>query len=270
LKNPPKIFVLVEKKDRVLDVKLSKLSNGVYSLELDLNDAYGVMNVSVWTKSKPKMDQKFELDFGTPWLKIVGWRNAADKVAQDLITGWSVATKGATKGATDMQQYVVQKSLTAKSIVKSSVEANSRAAKSLLPYVDAETMLKRARLASKKITTQVAQQGEKIGNDLAVRAQVMTDIVQRVVTDQVAPAVSKAWWDVSRNVQNGVSGQLLPRAEASLRKAQAGAKRLVSEKARLLEKRKAERKKARLAKKCARGSKSCAGKAKRNSGKRNR
>jgi len=235
LKNPPKVFVKVEKNSKVLDVKLSKLSDGVYSLALDLNDAYGVMNVSVWTKSKPKVSQQFELDFGTPWLKIVSWRKAADSLAQDLQKRWSVATKGAT----DIQKYVAM------------AIPNVKMTKAI-PKVDKDAyqaVLARAKLASKSITKevtrrsevvtkQVLRQSERITKDLIVQANVVTGLVQRHATTfrkaQYAPKVFKLWDDI-RNI----------RPDEQIKKAQLNAKRLLKQKAEQLKKRRAELKTAR-------------------------
>jgi hypothetical protein len=47
LKKPPKIFVRATRSDRAVDVRLSKLFEGAYTLKLEREDAYGTMNVSV-------------------------------------------------------------------------------------------------------------------------------------------------------------------------------------------------------------------------------
>ncbi|KAI9853677.1 MAG: hypothetical protein M1824_001013 [Vezdaea acicularis] len=84
LKRAPKLFVKVERNQQPVEVQLSKLFDGVYALKLEREDAYGRMNVSVWTKSKPMIEQTFELDFGTPWLKIASWRKAAQLLSTHL------------------------------------------------------------------------------------------------------------------------------------------------------------------------------------------
>ncbi|KAI9894355.1 MAG: hypothetical protein M1814_003111 [Vezdaea aestivalis] len=81
MKKPPKIFVKADRGSTSLQAKLSKLFDGVWTIELEREEAYGFVNISVWTKSKLAVRQNFEIDLGTPWLKLVSWQKAAAKLS---------------------------------------------------------------------------------------------------------------------------------------------------------------------------------------------
>jgi hypothetical protein len=74
MKKRPKLYVEVSQNDHAVEHQLSKLFEGVYAVKLQREDAYGSMNVSVWIKSKPMFNQTYVVEFGTPWLKILGWK----------------------------------------------------------------------------------------------------------------------------------------------------------------------------------------------------
>lgn len=90
----PKFNVSVTRGDKPLSYELSKLFDGVYTLKLDREDAYGLLNVSVATTSKPFLQQVTEVDFGTPWMKIANWKKAAQVVSSRLMKDLSTAQTG--------------------------------------------------------------------------------------------------------------------------------------------------------------------------------
>lgn len=94
MKKPPKFDVKVLRGDEELPYGLSKLFDGVYALKLAREDAYGLLNVSISTKSKPHLSQVSEIDFGTPWLKISGWKKAARGISSRLMKDLSTAQTG--------------------------------------------------------------------------------------------------------------------------------------------------------------------------------
>ncbi|KAI9679024.1 MAG: hypothetical protein M1829_001694 [Trizodia sp. TS-e1964] len=84
LRKAPKLFVTVTRDDKEVEVQLSTLFEGVYALRLEREDAYGSLNVTVWTVSKPIIQQTFELDFGNAWFKVAGWKRAAKSISKQL------------------------------------------------------------------------------------------------------------------------------------------------------------------------------------------
>jgi len=80
--------------DEKLPYELSRLFDGVYTLRLAREDAYGLMNVSISTKTKPVFDQVTSVDFGTPWLKIASWKKAAQAISSQLLRDLNAAHTG--------------------------------------------------------------------------------------------------------------------------------------------------------------------------------
>ncbi|QSS55308.1 hypothetical protein I7I53_03158 [Histoplasma capsulatum var. duboisii H88] len=72
----------------------TRLFDGVYKLRLPREDAYGLLNISIVTKSKPMIEQVTEIDFGTPWLKIANWKRAAQKLSAKLRRDLNLASVG--------------------------------------------------------------------------------------------------------------------------------------------------------------------------------
>lgn len=79
LKRPPKLHVKVTRYGTAIPSEFSKLFSGVYALQIPYDEAWGPLNVSVTTKSRPLLDETFEVDFGRPWLKVSRWRSLASE-----------------------------------------------------------------------------------------------------------------------------------------------------------------------------------------------
>ncbi|KAF7720270.1 Uncharacterized protein PECH_003387 [Penicillium ucsense] len=90
-RKPPLFDVSVRRHDETLHHEISKLFDGVYTLRLDREDAYGLVTITVCTRSKPLRKQVATVDFGTPWLKIASWRWAAQKISSELTKDLQIA-----------------------------------------------------------------------------------------------------------------------------------------------------------------------------------
>ncbi|KAI9779748.1 MAG: hypothetical protein M1839_007246 [Geoglossum umbratile] len=188
LKKPPKIFVRVTRNDRVVDVRLSKLFEGAYTLKLEREDAYGTMNVSVWTKSKPSMEQVFELDFGSPWLKIWGLRKAARALSEEL-------QKDVKYAQDSLQAAVGQAAVDARNAMgRASQGARKGAAKTQELVIS----------TAKQISEKVSKQGRIASEELAVHASELSNTICKQ---------AKGLYQATRNLPS-------LRVSESLRKAQ--------------------------------------------------
>ena len=92
----PKFGVSVTRYGSAIPYELSKLFEGVYLLNLDREDAYGLVNVTI-TTSKPPLEQTTQVDFGTPWLKISNWKRAASTFSMELVRDLNTAQTGLSK-----------------------------------------------------------------------------------------------------------------------------------------------------------------------------
>lgn len=79
--------VLVFRGDQVLNSALSKLFDGVYTIRVDREEAYGLVNVVI-KRHKSSIREKHQIDLGAQWLKMAGWKKAAqiasEQVREDL------------------------------------------------------------------------------------------------------------------------------------------------------------------------------------------
>ncbi|EGE86081.1 hypothetical protein, variant [Blastomyces dermatitidis ER-3] len=92
----PKFDVTVTRTNQQIPFDRARLFDGVYTLRLPREDAYGPMNISITTKSKPIIEQVTEVDFGMPWLKIANWKKAAQKLSAQLKRDLNIASAGLT------------------------------------------------------------------------------------------------------------------------------------------------------------------------------
>ena len=84
MKKPPKLLFNVLRGGTELEHELTTLFDGVYALQIPREDAYGLLNVSIWTDSKPKVNESFEVDFGSSWLKVAGWKKATRALTESI------------------------------------------------------------------------------------------------------------------------------------------------------------------------------------------
>ena len=80
----PKLVFSVTRQNAAVGHELSMLFDGVYALKVVREEAYGIVNVSIRTTSKPKINEVFQVDFGNTWLKAAGWKKAAHAVTESL------------------------------------------------------------------------------------------------------------------------------------------------------------------------------------------
>ena len=106
----PRFNVSVRRFDKALPHELSRLFEGVYTMRLDREHAYGLVNVTVTAKSNPSLNQTSTVDFGTPWLKIANWKRAArmisTQVTKDLQTAQTGLSIAYDRLSTDLQVIV--------------------------------------------------------------------------------------------------------------------------------------------------------------------
>lgn len=103
----PRFNVSVNRYDQALEYELSRLFDGVYTLRLRRENAYGLVNVTVTAISKPLINQTSTIDFGTPWLKIASWKRAAriisSQFSKDLQTAQTGLSEVYGRLTTDLQ-----------------------------------------------------------------------------------------------------------------------------------------------------------------------
>ena len=94
LRRAPALSFTVRRHQTIIKHEFSTLFDNVYALKLPREDAYGSLNVSVSTIKKPKLNETFQVDFGTPWLKVASWKNAAQAVTEQVRDELQTAQSG--------------------------------------------------------------------------------------------------------------------------------------------------------------------------------
>lgn len=109
-KRTPKIKCNVVRGRQPLKYQLSMIFDGVYALEIPREDAYGTLNVSISTVSKPGINESFELCFGNSWFKSLGWRRTTQTLTNLLRSNMSFISKGVVNTynytTTEIQSFV--------------------------------------------------------------------------------------------------------------------------------------------------------------------
>ena len=83
-KKSPKLYFNITQGKRVLAHQVSKLFDGVYAVELSSNDAHGSLSIAVWTNSRPRINETFQVEFEKPWFQAVDFQKAASVVTSSL------------------------------------------------------------------------------------------------------------------------------------------------------------------------------------------
>ncbi|KAL9608337.1 MAG: hypothetical protein Q9167_006826 [Letrouitia subvulpina] len=83
-KKLPKLYFNVTQGNRVLKHKLSTLFEGVHAIELPVNEVHGSLNVTVWTTSRPRINETFQVQFRNHWFQIPTLRRAASALTSPL------------------------------------------------------------------------------------------------------------------------------------------------------------------------------------------
>lgn len=68
----PKLSFCVSRGSHALTHQVSTPFDGFFTIEIPRDDAYGLLNVSIWTTAKPKIEVSFEVDFGSSWWSRAG------------------------------------------------------------------------------------------------------------------------------------------------------------------------------------------------------
>lgn len=84
MRKSPHLLFKVLRGDTEIPHQIITLFDGVYALQIPREDAYGMLNVMIRTESKPKISESFEVDFGSSWLKVAGWKQATHALRKKI------------------------------------------------------------------------------------------------------------------------------------------------------------------------------------------
>ena len=162
LKKAPALFFKVQRRQKQLEYEFSTLFEGVHALKLRTEDAHGKLDITVWSIRKPKVNETFQVDFGTPWLKVVGWQKAAQAMTEQVRDELHSARTGLSRAygsANDRIQMFFKDSVERLDSVLKEVE---RAGLDSLQHTTKTTgsILESSRELSRTLTQRLQQHGE--------------------------------------------------------------------------------------------------------------
>ncbi|MCJ1317806.1 hypothetical protein MMC15_003133 [Xylographa vitiligo] len=178
-KKTPALLFNVTRGKESLDYEFSTLFDGVYALKLAREDAYGALNISVWTAKRPKINETFQVDFGTPWLKIAGWKKAAQAITeqvrgelQSAQTGLNLAYGQTSTGVQALVRDAVRKADAAlrevEKIGLASLNQTSRTTEIMLAQSKelSRTMTQHLQLHGIKVSSRLTKQRKNLRKDI--------------------------------------------------------------------------------------------------------
>ena len=90
----PKLYFDIMRQNEAVDYELLMLFDGVYALKLPQEEAYGTVNITVRTTSKPRINESFQVEFPATWLGSAGWKKAANTVVKTVRSDLDRVHKG--------------------------------------------------------------------------------------------------------------------------------------------------------------------------------
>ena len=173
LRRAPSLHFKVLRKDKALEYEFSTLFDGVYALKLLPEEAYGMLDVIVWTHRKPRLNETFQVEFGTPWLKVSGWQRAAsamtDQVREELVAAQTGLFKAYINANKRVQFFFRDAVIGAAALMK---EVEKFGLGSLTStFKSTEQMVTQSRSLSSLLSQRLLKGGEKTSNMLALQRE---------------------------------------------------------------------------------------------------
>ena len=170
MKRAPKLFFKILRNDIEIEHQFKALFDGVSALQIHKQDAYGILGVKVWTESKPIINEIFEVDFGSSWLKAHGWKKATRMITKQVRDELQLAQNGLSiaydQTKTSLSTFVQQqkrKVAAQKSTEKALLDTHLRAAARTKELIVAQTREVQRGFVKSVIATQRAVSKEVLG-----------------------------------------------------------------------------------------------------------
>ena len=208
LRRAPALSFAVKRHEKTIKHEFSTLFDNVYALKLPREDAYGSLNVSVSTIKKPKLNETFQVDFGTPWLKVASWKSAAqlvtEQVRDELQTAQSGLSSAYEHTSTGIQSFMRDAVKKADGVLK---EVEKIGILSLNQTTKTtEVMVAQSKELSRTLSRHLNRSGSQATSRLVARRQALRHDIQQytqrmsAIFTQQANALAEA--SIGLNVAN--------------------------------------------------------------------
>lgn len=192
LKKPPQLSFKVLRGTTDLEHQLTTLFDGVHALQIPREDAYGLLNVSIWTGPKPNINEIFEVDFGSSWLKVAGWKKATramrESVRDDLRSlqtklsnMYGHAKTGLAASLEQQRMKVKAQRETEKAIIQSHYKTAVRTKKLLVAKTRNFTRDLNAQIHESKaiISKTIRARAEQVSSDISLYTRNKTSMISQ-------------------------------------------------------------------------------------------
>ena len=172
LRKPPALHFKILRDQKEIQFEFSTLFDGVFTLKVPPEDAHGVLNISVWTVRRPRIDETFRIDFGNPWLKVKGWWKSAWAMADQVKGELSAAQENVSKAYRVANKHMEKAERAFKEVEKAgvgSLRLTTRTAQMLL-----ESSKRLSRGISEVLSTKVQGQQQRLHQDITDYSKVMS------------------------------------------------------------------------------------------------
>ena len=175
LKKTPPLRFKVNRNRKQLEYEFSTLFDGVYALKFPAEDAHGTLDISVWTTKSPRLNQTFQVEFGTPWLKVSGWQKAAEamteQIREDLVAAQSGLFKAYGYANKRVQYFFKDAVVRADTLLK---EAEKFGLSSLTSTLQStEQMVNHSKELSSSLTQRIRKSSGSTSDYLLVQRKVL-------------------------------------------------------------------------------------------------
>lgn len=173
LKRAPSLHFRVHRKKKLLEYEFSTLFDGVYALKFLPEEAYGILDITVFTNRKPRFNETFQVEFGTPWLKVSGWQRAAqamtEQIREELVAAQSGLFKAYINANKRVQFFFKDAVVRADTMLK---EAEKFGLGSLTSTIrSTEQMVNQSKALSSTLSQKIIKSSQKTSSMLAIQRQ---------------------------------------------------------------------------------------------------
>ena len=203
LRRAPKLHFKVKRSNKELDYEFSTLFDGVYALKLLPEEAYGVLDITIWTHRKPRVNETFQVEFSTPWLKVSGWQNAAqamtDQIREELVAAQTGLFKAYIQANRRVQFFFKDAVIRADTLLKEVEKFGLGSLASSLKST--EQMVTQSKMLTATLSQKIMKGGEKTSNVLASQRQSLADDIS-----SYSQRLSNLFFQQARFLSDATSG----------------------------------------------------------------
>ena len=175
LRRAPALHFKVHRKNKELEYEFSTLFDGVYALQFLPEEAYGMLDITVWTNRRPRLNESFQVEFGTPWLKVSGWQRAAQamtvQVREELVAAQTGLFKAYIHANKRVQFFFKDAVIGAGALMKEVEKFGLGSLSSTLKST--EQMVNQSKSLSSSLTQRIMKGSEKTSSILALQRETL-------------------------------------------------------------------------------------------------